>query len=214
MASWRNEYIQNLHERDRREKASYQQVDDQLIEACELFSIPLTRQQTPPAKWTSTVTQLLDRTTALEAEKASREPHAQDSKPQSPGTAAPTEGTAQVRSDLAEALRSNGQIQSRIKVADAELARLRAKSKADGKLIDELSRERGSLAQKLKDKEEELRGKAKLLSDVQDEVISLEMELNLSGQATTKLKAENKELIDRWMVYKSREVEAMNSTLH
>ncbi|TVY54282.1 Autophagy protein 16 [Lachnellula cervina] len=193
MASWRNEYIQNLHERDRREKASYQQVDDQLIEA---------------------FTQLLDRTTALEAEKASREPHAPDSKPRSPSTAAPTEGTAQVRSDLAEALRSNGQIQSRIKVAEAELARLRAKSKADGKLIDELSRERGSLAQKLKDKEEELRGKAKLLSDVQDEVISLDMELNLSGQATTKLKAENKELIDRWMVYKSREVEAMNSTLH
>ncbi|TVY42413.1 Autophagy protein [Lachnellula subtilissima] len=193
MASWRNEYIQALHERDRREKASYQQVDDQLIEA---------------------FTQLLDRTTALEAEKASREPHAQDSKPREPSTTTATEGTAQIRSDLAEALRSNGQLQSRIKVAEAEVARLRAKSKSDGKLIDELSRERGSLAQKLKDKEEELRGKAKLLSDVQDEVISLDMELNLSGQATTKLKAENKELIDRWMVYKSREVEAMNSTLH
>ena len=40
MASWRDEYIQALHERDRREKASYQQVDDQLIEACELFSMP------------------------------------------------------------------------------------------------------------------------------------------------------------------------------
>lgn len=53
-----------------------------------------------------------------------------------------------------------------------------------------------------------------MYKDVQDEVISLDMELNLSGQATTKLKAENKELIDRWMVYKSREVEAMNSTLH
>ncbi|TVY24939.1 Autophagy protein [Lachnellula hyalina] len=193
MASWRNEYIQALHERDRREKASYQQVDDQLIEA---------------------FTQLLDRTTALEAEKASREPHAQDSKPREPSTTTPTEGTSQIRSDLAEALRSNGQLQSRIKGAEAEVAKLRAKSKSDGKLIDELSRERGSLAQKLKDKEEELRGKAKLLSDVQDEVISLDMELNLSGQATTKLKAENKELIDRWMVYKSREVEAMNSTLH
>jgi hypothetical protein len=34
MASWRDEYIQALHERNKREKASYQQLDDQLIEAC------------------------------------------------------------------------------------------------------------------------------------------------------------------------------------
>lgn len=98
---------------------------------------------------------------ALETEKASRETPTSDSKPGTP--AAPTEATAQIRSDLAEAIRSNGQLQSRIKVADAELVKLRAKSKADGKLIDELSRERTGLAQKTKDRVEELKGKAKLL---------------------------------------------------
>ncbi|TVY84221.1 Autophagy protein, partial [Lachnellula suecica] len=194
MASWRDEYIQALHERDTRQKASYQQVDDQLIEA---------------------YTQLLDRTAALEAEKASRDPSTQETKPRDPGSPAPpTEATAHIRSDLAEALRSNGQLQSRIKIAEAELVKLRAKGKSEGKLIEELAKERASLAQKVKDRDEELRGKAKLLDDVHDEVISLNLELSMSEQSTKKLRAENKDLIDRWMVYKKKEAEAMNDILH
>lgn len=157
MASWRDEYTQALHERDKREKASYQQLDDQLIEACKYqtpHSFSSTNKRAP-------VTQLLDRTAALEAEKAFRETSTPDTKPRDP--AVPTEATAQIRSDLAEALRSNGQLQSRIKTAEAELVKLRSKGKSDSKLIDELSRERASLAQKVKDRDEELRGKTKLL---------------------------------------------------
>ena len=43
------------------------------------------------------------------------------------------------------------------------MVRLKAKSKSDAKLIEDLSRERAFLSQKLKDRDEELRGKAKLL---------------------------------------------------
>jgi hypothetical protein len=43
------------------------------------------------------------------------------------------------------------------------LVRLKAKSKSDAKFIEDLSRERAFLSQKLKDRDEELRGKAKLL---------------------------------------------------
>ena len=32
--SWREEYIQNLHERDEREKASYERLDNKFIAAC------------------------------------------------------------------------------------------------------------------------------------------------------------------------------------
>ena len=53
-----------------------------------------------------------------------------------------------------------------------------------------------------------------MYKDVHDEVISLNLELSMSEQTIKKLKAENKELIDRWMAYKSKEAEAMNSTLH
>jgi len=130
-----------------------------LLRPVSCFSLPAT-----PQLLSCTVTQLLDRTAALEAEKVSRESSTQDSKPRDPAApAASTEGTAQIRSDLAETLRSNGQLQSRIKIAEAELVKLRAKGKSDGKLIDELSRERASFAQKVKDRDEELKGKAKLL---------------------------------------------------
>jgi uncharacterized protein YgiM (DUF1202 family) len=40
---------------------------------------------------------------------------------------------------------------------------LRAKTKTDGKLIEDLKKEKAYLSRKLRDKEEELRGKTKLL---------------------------------------------------
>jgi len=147
MTSWRDEYIQALQDRDVREQASYQKLDADLIAA---------------------FTNLLDRTAELEADKASNlwssPPQPPDSKardsPQPTGT---NDGTGQLRRDLAEALRSNGQLQTRVRNAEAELVKLRAKSRAETKQVEELSRERAYLAQKLKDRDEELRGKTKLL---------------------------------------------------
>ncbi|KAL2075307.1 hypothetical protein VTL71DRAFT_250 [Oculimacula yallundae] len=197
MTSWRDEYIQALQDRDEREQASYQKLDADLIAA---------------------FTDLLDRTASLEAAKASNttpsDPKARDST-QTPGQAqvqasGPNDGTGSLRRDLAEALRSNGQLQARIKSAEAELAKLRAKSKTDTKQIEDLSRERTYLSQRLKDRDEESRGKTKLLDDVHDEVISLNLQLNMSEQKVKDLKAENKELIDRWMARKGREAEEMN----
>jgi len=173
----------------------------------------------------------LDRTAALEAEKAanssSLDPKAKDATT----TSTAHDVAAQTRGELAEVLRSNGQLQARTKAAEAELVKLKAKSKADGKLIDDLSKERAFLSQKLKDRDEELRGKTKLLDvwkfpvlrcgeiqclhsqDVHDEVISLNLQLNMSEQRGKDLRAENKELIDRWMAYKGQEAEEMNKTL-
>ncbi|KAE9373513.1 autophagy protein 16 [Stipitochalara longipes BDJ] len=191
MTSWRDDYIQALQERDHREKSNYQTVDDDLIAA---------------------FTSLLDRTAALEAEKAantSRDPKAKDA---TTGSTAP-DGTAQIRGDLAEALRSNGQLQARTKAAETELLKLKAKSKSDGKLIGDLSKERAFLSQKLQDRDEELRGKTKLLDDVHDEIISLNLQLNMSEQRGKDLRLENKELIDRWMAYKGQEADEMNKTL-
>ncbi|PMD41429.1 autophagy protein 16 [Hyaloscypha variabilis F] len=192
MTSWRDDYIQALQERDQREKASYSKVDDDLIAA---FAT------------------LLDRTAALEAEKAANASSA-DLKANDATTPSTThDGIAQIRGELAEALRSHGQLQARTKVAEAELVKLRAKSKSDGKLIEDLSKERAFLNQKLKDRDEELRGKTKLLDDVHDEVISLNLQLNMSEQRGEDLRSENKELIDRWMAYKGQEAEEMNKTL-
>lgn len=161
-------------------------------------------------------TELLDRATALEAEKAanaSTSTEVPKSKDAPATTANANDGSAQIRRDLAEALRSNGQLQSRTKSAEADLTKLKAKSRTDTKSLDELTRERNYLSQKLKDRDEELRGKTKLLDDVHDEVISLNLQLNVSEQKNKSLKSENKDLIDRWMARKGHEAEEMNRTL-
>jgi hypothetical protein len=93
----------------------------------------------------------------------------------SPGTAVPTKerrddldagtGTpdAQLRVDLAEALRSQGKFQSRLKTAEEELESLRTKTKSDVRIIRSLTAERNALQIKVRDRDEELRGKSKLV---------------------------------------------------
>ena len=66
---------------------------------------------------------------------------------------------------------------------------------------------------RLKDREEELRGKTKLVEDVQDEMVTLNLQLNIAEEQTEKLKEENKELVDRWMARKGKEADAMNDSL-
>lgn len=77
-----------------------------------------------------------------------------------------------MRSDLAEALRSNGALHARIKSAEAELVKLRAKTKADTKTIEDLTKERVILSQKVRDRDEELRGKARFIEVREDDFIS------------------------------------------
>ncbi|KAH8801569.1 autophagy-related protein 16 [Xylogone sp. PMI_703] len=192
MISWREEYLQALDERDKRERASFAQVNNELIAA---------------------FTELLDRTAALEAEKAARITASGTTSNARDDQTTATDGNAQLRSDLAQALRSNGQLQARLKTAEAELVKLRAKTKADSELVKELSGLRATLTQKVRDRDEELRGKAKLLDDVQDEMISLNLQLNMVEQRCKSLESENKELIARWMAHKSREADEMNKTL-
>jgi len=186
-----------LRERDEREKASYERISVEFIEA---------------------YTSLLDHTAALEREKAA---HASkyDTAPKAPKVpqdlaAHDTDDEdAQLRSELAEALRSNGQLQIRIKTAEKELVDLRSKTKTDTRRIADLTRERTMLMQKVKDRDDELKGKARFLENAQDEMVSLNLQLNMSEQKAKKLKAENNDLIDRWMARMGREADEMNQTL-
>lgn len=122
------------------------------------------------------VTSLLDRTSALEAENAallsanspkpsiSPTPSAK-ARDKSRDSATPSNdpSIAQLRADLTESLRANGQLQARTKNAEAELSKLKVQSKNEGKQVEALTRERALLRQKVKDRDDELREKAKLL---------------------------------------------------
>ncbi|KAK8872669.1 autophagy-related protein 16 [Apiospora arundinis] len=203
MPDWRDEYMVNLQEAERNNP-----VNRDLVAAC---------------------SQLADRVASLEAEKevllqklsspsststSAPPPTSPPTKPtdttSSSNTQSQAPNTAQLKLDLAEALRSKGQLQAKLKTSTAELSELRAKSKTDDKRLHDLTAERNTLATKLKDRNEELVGKTKLLKEVQDDNLTLNMEINMTEQKAAKVAAENKELVDRWMKRMAQEADAMN----
>lgn len=210
---WRDSYLVSLQEAERNSP-----VNRDLVAACSA---------------------LADRVAALEAENAVLSLRAQAQPPPSqqqqiskppqppPGPSSPSRSTtstptpttadptsaaagAQTRLDLAEALRSKGQLETRLRAAEGELKKLKNKSKGDEKRIRDLTAERGALMARLKDRSDELVEKNKMVNRFQDDIVALTMELNLTEQKNTRVAAENKELVDRWMKRMGEEADAMN----
>ena len=170
--------------------------------------------------------QLADRIAVLEAEKAalladqesalsSTSGSKSHSKAQHTRVTEPADSNegplvAKLRFELAEALRSKGQFQVRLQTADEELARLRKTTADDARTIRDLTKERRSMALKLRDREEELRVKTKLVSDVQDENAVLNIELDMAVKKRKEKEAENKQLVERFMQRVGAEADAMN----
>ncbi|PKK50118.1 hypothetical protein CI102_7338 [Trichoderma harzianum] len=193
MPNWRDEYLSSL-----RESELNSPVNMELVQAC---------------------SQMADRISSLEAEKLALEAHiaglGNNDRSKSPSlqpseAAANDPGVAQLRLDLAEALRSRGVAETRLRAAEEELEKLRLKTKQDSKSIRDLTSERTTLATKVNDREYELREKRKLVENVQDEMIALNLQLSMAEKERDRLKKENSELIDRWMKRMGQEADAMN----
>ncbi|RKK20716.1 hypothetical protein BFJ66_g275 [Fusarium oxysporum f. sp. cepae] len=187
MPNWRDQYLSSIKDAELSNP-----VNMELVQAC---------------------SQMADRISALEAEKNGLEALVANS---GTPTAQPTEhstndpGVAQLKQDLAEALRSKGVTEKRLRAGEEELMQLRAKHKADTKSIRDLTADRNSLTTRLKDREYELREKRKLIEQVQDEMIALNLQMSMAEKERDKVKKENKELVDRWMKRMAQEADAMN----
>ncbi|MCJ1224268.1 hypothetical protein MMC12_000912 [Toensbergia leucococca] len=208
MATWRTEYLMALDERDKKEKANQ--------------------------GFYQSYTKLADRagsaTTSKVIETSAKGPkvgigHLRSQSP------ADTETLTQLRLDLAEAQRGKSELAADLKSLNDELQKLKLKSKSDVKRVNELASEKAGLIIRMKDRDEELKGKAKLLEvglraldnylkrsteygllqDVHDETVSLTLQLNMAEEQAKKLKRENKELVDRWMARMGEEADAMNN---
>lgn len=125
-------------------------------------------------------------------------------------TASESASLAQLRQDLAKSQQERGEMSTKLEVALRELDTLRGKARVDVKRINQLNAQVSQLAVKLKDREEELRGKAKLIENVQDENVTLNLQLNIADEQAENLKSENKELVDRWMARMGQEADQMN----
>ncbi|ATY61736.1 Autophagy-related 16 [Cordyceps militaris] len=202
MPNWREEYLISL-----RDSEMNTPVNMELVQTC---------------------SQMADRISALEAERSSLEAQlASSGKPPQKNAAggaanstADTGETVQLRHDLAEALRSKGTTEARLRAAEEELAKLRSKTKEDARSVRSLTADRTALTTRLKDREFELREKRKLvevnyggadfLGQVQDEMITLNLQVSVAEKERDKVKKENKELVDRWMKRMAQEADAMN----
>ncbi|KAL3472959.1 autophagy-related protein 16 [Aspergillus californicus] len=192
MAHWREEYAAALAARDRREKANI--------------------------TFYNAYTKLADRTAFIttESKEAARQPtpttpSADPRKQLSPITGpSPQDILVATRNDLAEAQRSRSELQERLARVTADWEKLRKRSTHDGKRINAMDGEITHLQLRLKDRDEELKGKAKLLEDFQDELATLNLQLNMAEERTDRLQKENKDLVDRWMARMGKEADAMN----
>ncbi|OJJ50953.1 hypothetical protein ASPZODRAFT_11798 [Penicilliopsis zonata CBS 506.65] len=187
MALWREEYLSALAVRDQAEKANVAIYD--------------------------AYTRLADRTggrptTAPPVSSSSREA-SRKGPPGDPASSLP-EILAATRADLAEAQRSRSQLQDRLTRLSTEAEKLRKRNAQDSRRLHALEGERTHLQLRLKDRDEELKGKAKLLEDFQDEMATLNLQLNMAEDKVDKLKKENQDLIDRWMARMGKEADAMN----
>ncbi|WYZ39920.1 hypothetical protein EsH8_IV_000261 [Colletotrichum jinshuiense] len=191
MPDWRSEYLASIREQEKNSP-----VNLEIIQLC---------------------SQLSDRVAALEAEKeVLKSKIAPDkSAPDRSSTKTTAEPSsdpsiAQLQFQLAEALRSNGTLRDRAKVAEDEVQALRVKSKEDSKKVRDLAADKTSLTTKLRDREHELREKRKLVENVQDEMITINLQMAMAEKERDKVKKENKELVDRWMKRMAQEADAMN----
>lgn len=116
----------------------------------------------------------------------------------------------QIRQDLGKAQQERAELQTRLETATRELDLSKSKSKADARSLAQLTARVSQLTVKLRDREEELRGKAKLIENVQDENVTLNLQLNMAEEQSDKLRKENQELVDRWMARMGEEADKMN----
>lgn len=174
-------------------------------------------------------TKLADRTARLEAERLAAPP------PPSPTTAKPTtnkpspsrfgrsspadpdpptpttDALSRLRADLATTQTSRASLSTQLASATEALAALKTRAARDEKGLAEARGRVAALERKLRDRESEIKGKARLVEDVQDELVSVNLQLNMAEQRSEELERENKELVDRWMKYKREEAERMNT---
>lgn len=114
-------------------------------------------------------TQLADRTATVvptPAETKQRNPPTSASKKHQPsGSPKPSlqDALAASRADLTEAQRSRADLQDRLARVSSELEKHRKRSSQDSRRMNAIDGERTQLQLRLKDRDEELRGKAKLL---------------------------------------------------
>ncbi|KXH45834.1 autophagy protein 16 [Colletotrichum salicis] len=202
MADWRSEYLASIREQEKNNP-----VNLEIVQLCSQLSDHIAALEAENQVLKSkTAPEKKNKTTS--SEKSNNIPPPPSSTTETTSSSDPT--IAQLQLQLAEALRSNGTLKDRAKQAEDEAQTLRSKHKEDARKVRSLTAENTALTTKLRDREHELREKRKLVENVQDEMITMNLQMSMAEQERDKVKKENKELVDRWMKRMAQEADAMN----
>ncbi|KAH7068009.1 autophagy-related protein 16 [Paraphoma chrysanthemicola] len=120
---------------------------------------------------------------------------------------------AQIRSELASTQRTRSELETKLSAITAELSTLKASDAQQKQRIEQLEKVKANLERRGKDRVDELKGKGKFVTDIQDEMVALNLELNMAIQEKDKLKKENDELTKRWMKKMEEEAKLMNDRM-
>lgn len=133
-------------------------------------------------------------------------------KGKSPATTdvAPSSAVAQLRSELAATQRTRSDLEGRLRTISAELAALKTTDAEQRRRIEQLEKMRTVLERRARDTAEELKGKGRLVEEVHDELVALNLQLNMAEQEKEKLRKENDDLTKRWVKRMEEEAKKMN----
>jgi chromosome segregation ATPase len=122
----------------------------------------------------------------------------------------PSDLLSTLRTDLAATQKARSSLQTQLSDLTAQLSALSTQQRSSQSQITALTKQVLETERKLHDRDEELRGKSKMVEHAQDEMVALELQFNLAEQRSEKLERENKELVERWMKRMGEEAERVN----
>jgi len=223
MSDWIEQYSAALGERDARE-----QVHKPYIDACTQCHVPPPHSSCEILTQAASDTKLADETAALRTATLSAPSVAPSPPPPTTSTkdrsSTPTKGKdseqqppaiqpdllTALRTDLATTQKARTALQTQVTDLTTTLSALTTQSKASAAQIAQLTRQKTEAERKLRDRDDELRGKGRLVEGAQDEMVALELQLHMAEARAETLTKENQELVERWMKRMGEEVERVN----
>ncbi|EFE42101.1 autophagy protein Apg16, putative [Trichophyton verrucosum HKI 0517] len=196
MSSWRQDYSAALRIRDQQEKA-YVSV----LEASDR-SGSLEKERAEAVRYAQNLSGSKENDTPQD--KKYQSPH------DSPAVIPGLDPLLTANQDLAAAQKAREELSNKLEKATGKIDTLLRKLNTESQRVADLAVERTQLQIRLRDRDEELRGKAKLLDDVQDELVTLNLQFNMAEERAKRFEEENQQLVDRWMARMGQEAEAMN----
>jgi len=111
---------------------------------------------------------------------------------------------------MASTQKARASLQTQLQELTTQLTALTTQQRASSAQAAILIKQKTELEQKVRDRDEELRGKSKMVEQAHDEMVAQGLQLNLAEDRSAKLETENKELVARWMKRMGEEAERVN----